>query len=510
MAMGDRHPNECATSTLHFFGHNCFLVRAGKDLLLIDPWLSSQGAFFGSWFQYPKNHMFQSTIVDMSKQQQLFVYVTHEHQDHFDLDTIRLLDKSTKFLVPRYKDGYLSSTIRNLGFCVTELEDLTCWDIGAHVRIKVFISDVGVNHDSALLIETDDFRFFNQNDCKIFDRLDLVQLPIDYYSVQFSGATWHPVCYTNYTDIQKQSLSEEKISTKFRNVIYALAKLSPSYFIPSAGPAIFPFLETSLSSGQDNIFVHQPTLHRFLRDNNINCMLYPRPGEEINPSTSTTPFGAPTAEDLSRYRNGIGNPWERVEVDFEKDQLIAAVEARLERISDIKSSAIPLLVFKWGEGHNERIGIDLNSKTVLDQIDVAPQAFYQLTACKKYFGLMSSPGIRWQDIHLSLRASVHRNPDNFNNIINIFMFSDVSNIRSSFLASLGTPCERIIVSGKKGDRFEIDRYCPHQGADLSCARITELNELICPRHGWIFSLETGGKSRHSNDSLQSKKLEASA
>ena len=50
---------------LKFWGHNCFSVTFGNTMLLTDPWFSKSGAFFGSWFQYPKNHHFQSKVLDM-------------------------------------------------------------------------------------------------------------------------------------------------------------------------------------------------------------------------------------------------------------------------------------------------------------------------------------------------------------------------------------------------------------------------------------------------------------
>ena len=62
-------------------------------------------------------------------------------------------------------------------------------------EVTIFVDDNGINHDSAILFENKEFTFFNQNDCKIFDRLEeviKVNDKIDYYACQFSGANWHP------------------------------------------------------------------------------------------------------------------------------------------------------------------------------------------------------------------------------------------------------------------------------------------------------------------------------
>ena len=85
------------------------------------------------------------------------------------------------------------------------------------------------------------------------------------------------------------------------------------------------------------------------------------------------------------------------------------------------------------------------------------------------------------------KRTAFRSPDQFNNIVNIFLFSEPESIRDSLLGSLDIPNERIVVTDINGNDYEINRFCPHQGADLN-AEINNNNELICPRHGWRFDL----------------------
>ena len=76
--------------------------------------------------------------------------------------------------------------------------------------MELIIVDTGVNHDSAAIFKIDGKVFVNQNDCKIFDRLGYLEhYDVDYYAVQFSGATWHPVCY-DLTEDQKRELCSGK------------------------------------------------------------------------------------------------------------------------------------------------------------------------------------------------------------------------------------------------------------------------------------------------------------
>lgn len=491
--------------SLKFLGHNGFLVESLTEYLAIDPWLTDKGAFHGSWFQYPKNHHLQAQLVETSQKKKGWIFISHGHEDHFDVDTLGKLGRDAVFVIPRYCDDALRSEIDRLGFQYIELLDGQSSAVSEWLTLTCLISDIGVNHDSALLVETPAFSFFNQNDCKIFDRLDELPRPITYYSVQFSGATWHPVCYENYSAGERAEVSREKALKKLDNVVGAMQRLRPGFFIPAAGPAIFPFLPMSLSCGGDNIFIHQPVLHQYLLGANIENVLYPRPGDAISELTPRDPIAPPTEDDILEYRKGIADIWESIDRDFSQERLVDEINNRLDKIWDLEFPCDSLLVLAWGDGPEESLCIDLAEKAIVDPAASMPE-FLRLTADKKYFALMCGDD-RWQNIHLSLRARLYRQPDRFDNILSIFLMSDASNLRDSILKTLAIPKERITISGGDGVRYEINRYCPHQGADLRCATIREDGKLVCPRHGWVFSLEDDGKALDGSCSLEAKIIE---
>ena len=482
-----------------FYGHNCFVIESEDVFLAIDPWLDKAGAFFGSWFQYPKNHHLQEKFINLTKRKRGFIFLTHEHEDHFDLNTLSAVDKNVKVLIPSYNDKFMVNKLAQFDFEVLELTDSEKFKIDDLFFVSPFISDIGVNHDSALLIETSEFTFFNQNDCKIFDRLDDIKVPITYYSAQFSGATSHPIKYVNYTAQQVKKISQSKIDAKIKNILDAVKKLKPKFYLPAAGPAIFPYLSDEYSQGIDNIFIHQDYLHKRLIVEEKVGLLYPRPGDEISVNRRD-PIPPPTVEYLEEYRRGLACTWDRIDLPFNKDELVAAISMRLDQIWDLEFQCECMICFKWGSGMDNQIFIDLENKEILNDTKVGKFNLYTVEADKKYFSLMCG-NYRWQDISLSLRANLKREPDIFNNFVNIFLFSDVSNIRKAFESSLSIPKERITVMGANKCLYEIDRYCPHQGADLSNAEIDSDNKIICPRHSWRFSLSGAGACETNNSTI---------
>ena len=165
---------------------------------------------------------------------------------------------------------------------------------------------------------------------------------------------------------------------------------------------------------------------------------------------------------------------------------------------------MPLIVFNWGNHIQKIIVINLNNKVITTTFDYK-RPFIEIKAEEKYFALMHNSE-RWGDLVLSMRANVKRKPDIFSNIINIFINSDEKNLKNNILAINSISQERCLVTGSEGKVFEINRFCPHQGADLKYAKVDEDNNLICPRHGWKFELFNKGLHQQSQHSIQSKKL----
>ncbi len=478
-----------------FYGHNCFKFSGIDSILLTDPWFSEKGAFFGSWFQYPKNHHLKEEVLQELKKRSNNIFISHGHQDHFDLEFLKLVPKTTNIIIPSYRDKSLKTAIENISLRVIELEDKESFIIDKDLKVTLFISEIGINHDAAILIETDKYNFFNQNDCKIFDRLSEINVDIDFYSVQFSGATWHPSNYT-YSQKRKEIIAEKKVLNKFQNVLHGIEILNPKFFIPAAGPAIFPFLDASLSLGNRNIFVHQSRLHDFLNDNGFKNTIYLKPGQYFD-EKYVSPIPPPNKYEINKYIENLSNPWDEIGIDFDKDSLINEILIRLKEIEEFDIKNSPIIIFNINE--EEKIFIDLNKKEILDNFNYN-KPYQEIFAEKKYFALMHSD-FSWQDIYLSLRAKVTRKPDVFSNFSNIFLFSDPYNIKDSFMETLKIKEERIVI--KVGNKsFEINRFCPHQGSDLCNAKVEGLF-LKCPRHGWAFDLSNKGINIESGESIKS-------
>ena len=65
---------------------------------------------------------------------------------------------------------------------------------------------------------------------------------------------------------------------------------------------------------------------------------------------------------------------------------------------------------------------------------------------------------------------------------------------------------RICLSNVNNQFYAIKNACPHRGQSLSEGKINYLGELVCPLHGYRFSLKTGREGDHKCEDVQTYQI----
>ena len=162
---------------LKFLGHAGFMYETKNEMLLMDPWMSKEGAFDSSWYQFPSNHDLGDEIRNEieSTEKEVYIYISHEHKDHFDVPFLKTLNLSKiNFITPKFRRDHVAYILNKLNpKSVTTPVDSEVLNVG-NMEIRLFLDDQEIVRDSALgLIDKEkDFTFLNLNDCKVYDRVD--------------------------------------------------------------------------------------------------------------------------------------------------------------------------------------------------------------------------------------------------------------------------------------------------------------------------------------------------
>ncbi|QSQ15304.1 Rieske 2Fe-2S domain-containing protein [Myxococcus landrumensis] len=507
-----------------FLGHAGFAVETASSVVVMDPWLSERGAFDSAWMQLPRNHHLAPRVRALLETpgRERFLYVSHEHKDHFDPEFLATLQRRDfTVVIPRFLRSELQDVFAKYG-CKRVI---ACED-GREVPIKggyikLFVSEQGTNRDSAVMVRGEGQCFLNLNDCKLHDRLARIaeeEGPVDVFTAQFSGAIWHPTCY-EYPEETYAAISLKKRESKFEAVSRALETLRPRAYLASAGPACFldPTL-FHLNLEKVNIFPNATQLFRFLDQRLPNAALKKlesMPGDVLDAGTLdyVSLDGERLTEDrfesyLRAYAADMAHLFRerrrnmlRAEVDEIHARLRVELQRKLDHLDLHARVGMPLYV-ELTELPHRLLRVDFQARRVDEVPSIHESTRYAMKVSAVDLVRVLDRKLTWEDFLLSFRLRLSRSPDVYEPILHGFLGVEIEDLRAfcEGVRSTESQRERTVVDAG-GRRFTVQRFCPHQGADLSEGWVEEGRYLVCPRHRWRFDLEDGGRCPTNGSTL---------
>ncbi|WNG36453.1 MBL fold metallo-hydrolase [Archangium violaceum] len=437
---------------LTFLGHAGFLVETQQVLVVVDPWLSPLGAFDSAWMQFPRNHQLAPLVREKLEHspKQRFLYVSHEHKDHYDPDFLRTLTKRDfTVVIGRFRRTALRAAFEAYGarrVIACEDQQEVPFENGS---LKLYLSDSGIHRDSALLIQADGQRFLNLNDCEVHERLPAIiaeEGPIDVFTAQFSGAIWHPTCYDYPREVYAEH-SRRRRALKFEAVARAIETVQPRVYLASAGPACF--LDPSLfhlNLEPVNIFPRASELFTFLNyrlAGKTPRLIEPMPGDVLDPGLGELVSLAServTDENRSQYLRSYATLQTRIfrerrrkllleEVDRIHLRLHLEMQRKLEAFSLADHVLMPLYLGLL-ELPGQLIRVDFRSRRVDVVSEVRDLSRYMLLASAVDIARVLDRKLNWEDFLLSFRFRASRSPDVYDATLHGFLAAEVEDLRA--------------------------------------------------------------------------------
>ncbi len=496
-------------------GHAGFLVETDSAVIVADPWFSPSGAFDAAWFQFPRNHhlaaLVQEKLADGRKAR--YLYISHEHKDHFDksfLDSIQCRDFTV--VIPHFHRPALAQEM--LGY---QCKDVVLADHQEEIAITggsltLYLDDSELNRDSAMLLKADGETFLNLNDCRISDALPVIrrdQGRIDVLAMQFSGANWHPVCY-DYPAQRYQAISRKKVMAKFNAVAQSIKAVAPDYYLASAGPPCFldPML-LDINFQEVNIFPQPWEITAYLdRRFPGSDTAWPvlMPGDMLDVSARSLRADGGERVNEQGFRSYIENyaaeyggffrarqeqygTWEPVHL---LQRLQEDLGGKLDAL-ELRDRVATNLYFGFTDVADLALRVNFPERDIAICRTVDEASFYKISAPSWEVARVLEGRISWEDFAHTFRLRLSREPDVYQTIVSAFIRLDPDDLNRfcEKILSIESRQERILKEAN-GNRYAVDRYCPHQGGDLLYGWIDDSRYLTCPRHGWRFDLENEG------------------
>ncbi len=180
-----------SNSFIQFINHASVLIGNEKKSILSDPWYSGT-AFNDGW-----SLLFENEKEDILKvlEKTSHIWISHEHPDHFSIKLINeyfQIIKNKTFLFQETQDKRVINFFKSKKLEIIELKNGEKLAIDENFEIQVQKSDF---YDSALIINLENKKIFNINDCPLKEENEIENFKrrygeCDILLTQFSYAAW--------------------------------------------------------------------------------------------------------------------------------------------------------------------------------------------------------------------------------------------------------------------------------------------------------------------------------
>jgi len=231
-------------------------------------------------------------------------------------------------------------------------------------------------------------------------------------------------------------------------------------------------------------------------------------GGEVRVSESTFPNYI--QEYAERYREYFADrqpEHSEQELDTILEHLGTELQRKLAAFTLRERVGVPLY-FGFCDFAGTMLRIDFPDNRIDRVPEIREQDYYSLKAPAWQIARILRGAITWEEFALTFRMRINRRPDVYQTLIQGFLLMEPEDMNwfCARLLEIEQRQKRIIIEAE-GTRYSIDRYCPHQGGDLSQGWAAGGRLWTCPRHRWQFALDKDGRCLTSNGSIHAVCLE---
>lgn len=236
---------------------SCFLFEYQGIRILTDPWIGTT-TYDGAWMQFPQPIITASEVGCLD-----YIFISHIHEDHCDLQTLLTLDRNAKIILMDRQPNFVANFLdyHNLNFQqVICLSPRQLWEVAPRLFFEVVEADPAhaLNYllDSSLIIHFDNRAIYFANDNPPYPALDeyLSRYHFDLALLPPVGGSGYPACYDNLNESEKLEKASYIRDRYHSEMLDCLRQLQPRLFCAIANGHVL-----AGSSAPLNDFMAWPT-----------------------------------------------------------------------------------------------------------------------------------------------------------------------------------------------------------------------------------------------------------
>jgi L-ascorbate metabolism protein UlaG (beta-lactamase superfamily) len=212
---------------LLYVSHASILVSLNGKKFLFDPVLAKP-PHLGSWLFYPEMQRdYRMLEVDG-------VFVSHQHQDHYDVDFLKMLPKSTVIYVVAGRPQF-NKMLRDEAISFVELPENQSFDLGSGIFCTGILHEYN-GIDAAIAISNGRFTVYHGNDCFVSnEKLKVIRDNhpiINVACIPFAYVHWYPFLLEGVDETWKTAEADRLINRYLNFGLQQIEYFQPEVAIP--------------------------------------------------------------------------------------------------------------------------------------------------------------------------------------------------------------------------------------------------------------------------------------
>jgi UDP-MurNAc hydroxylase len=216
---------------------SCFIFEHNGKRILTDPWIGTPIAG-GAWIQFPPPVIKAKDVGPLD-----YIFISHIHEDHCDLHTIKHLDRDAEIVLMDRKPNFVADFLDFHGLTFKKVHNIKLRDkfeIMPGFLLEPVEADPAhkLNHmiDSSLLIHYDGKSIYFANDNPPYEGLDdyLKQYDFELAIIPPVGGSGYPAFYENLSDEEKTAKAQAIQLKYFEEMLACLRRINPRLYSVAA------------------------------------------------------------------------------------------------------------------------------------------------------------------------------------------------------------------------------------------------------------------------------------
>lgn len=218
----------------YYVGHASLLVRLAGKKYIFDP-VMVRPLLLDSWLYFP-NQIMDPRLLDVDG-----VFISHFHEDHFDLRYLCQLPEGTPIYLTAGR-AVLEPALREHNYNVVPLPPLVKTEISPGVHALAMPSEYN-RIDSSFVVRSEELCVYQGNDNFLTEATLTIARqqmgPVDHAFVPYAYIWWYPFCLGSISDEAREKEGNRLIFKHLELGLMHTEILQATYAIPCGGNLVY-------------------------------------------------------------------------------------------------------------------------------------------------------------------------------------------------------------------------------------------------------------------------------